>query len=108
MGQLIDKLKKRWGLDSLWQLVLVLFIFSITGFTTLYVKKIFFGWFGFTDNTPFLLRSAAWLFTVLPSYQILFLLYGFILGQFEFVWRFEKKSWEKLKKLWKRREPQDG
>ncbi|MFH5833813.1 DUF6787 family protein [Halalkalibaculum sp. DA3122] len=102
MNQLIEKLKKRWQIKTVGELLLILFIFSITGFTALYVRKFAFGWLGINDQTPFLLEMLAWVLTVFPAYQILFLFYGFILGQFEFVWRFEKKSLQRLSGLWKK------
>lgn len=99
MAELIKKLKKRWGIETGWQLVLILFIFSITGITTLYVREFLFQLFGITPDTSRWIRLLAWLLVVFPAYQILFLMYGFILGQFEFVWRFEKKSLRKIKNL---------
>lgn len=102
MNQLIDKLKKRWDIETLGQLILILFIFSITGFTALYVRKFVFGWIGINEQTPWLLEVVAWILTVFPAYQILFLFYGFILGQFEFVWKFEKKSLRRLTGLLKK------
>lgn len=102
MKKLIEKLKERWKVETLWQIILILFIFSITGMTALYVRKFVFGWLGIDDHTPFMLKILAWLLTVFPSYQILFLLYGFILGQFDFVWRFEKKSLRRITGLFKK------
>jgi uncharacterized BrkB/YihY/UPF0761 family membrane protein len=99
MGELIEKLKKRWGVETFGGFLLILFIFSITGMTTLYVRKLSFGWLGFTEETPLWIEIVAWIFVVFPSYQILFLLYGFLLGQFEFVWNFEKKSLHRIKSL---------
>lgn len=103
MNRLFEKLKKRWEVETLWQVVVILVIFSVTGITTLYVKKYLFGLMGVTEGTPFWIRSLAWLFTVLPSYQVLFLFYGLILGQFRFVWQFEKESFRKIKGLFVRR-----
>lgn len=100
MNWLFDKLKKRWGVKTVWQLIIILVIFTVTGVSTLYVKKLIFDLIGFTPDTPFWLRAMVWLLTVVPSYQLLFLFYGFILGQFEFVWRFEKKTIERVKSLW--------
>ena len=99
MGKMIEKMKKRWGVKSLGGLLLILFIFAITGLTTLYVRKVFFGWLGLTAGTPLWLELLAWVLVVFPSYQVLFLLYGFILGQFEFVWNFEKKSLHRIKSI---------
>lgn len=90
---------QRWGVDSVWQVLLILFIFSITGFTTLYVKKMLFDLAGLTAQSPFWGKALLWVFAVLPAYQLLFLGYGFIFGQFDFVWRFEKKSLGRIKSL---------
>lgn len=103
MGELIDKLMKRWGVETIGGLLLILFIFAITGMTTLYVRKLVFGWLGLTAETPLGIEILAWVLVVFPSYQILFLLYGFILGQFEFVWNFEKKSLHRIKNLFVRK-----
>jgi hypothetical protein len=89
----------RWEVDHYWQVGLILFIFAITGTTALYVRKFVFQLIGITESTPFWLEAIMWAVIVFPAYQILFLIYGFLLGQFEFVWRFEKKNLMKLKKL---------
>ncbi|TYP93308.1 hypothetical protein LX73_1008 [Fodinibius salinus] len=102
MGELIDKLMERWGVETIGGLLLILFIFSITGMTALYVRKLVFGWLGFSSQTPLVVEILAWVLVVFPSYQILFLFFGFILGQFEFVWNFEKKSLHRIKSLFVR------
>lgn len=102
-NKIINKLKTRWGVESLWEVLLILFIFSITGMTALYVRKFVFEFFGFTADTSTWLKSVTWVATVFPSYQLLFLFYGMILGQFDFVWNFEKKSIRRIKSLFTRR-----
>ncbi|MCH2449962.1 MAG: prolipoprotein diacylglyceryl transferase [Gracilimonas sp.] len=102
MKNYFEKLKERWGVDHFWQVGLILFIFSITGMTALYVRKYAFYLLGFNESTPFWEEAITWVLVVFPSYQVLFLVYGFLLGQFDFVWRFEKKSLLKLKKLFVR------
>lgn len=99
MAKLIEKLKERWGVESYWHIALILFIFTITGMSTLYVKKYLFGVMGITDQTATWLRMTAWFLTVFPAYQVLFLFYGFIFGQFDFVWGFFKKSMSRIKRL---------
>ncbi|NGP75394.1 prolipoprotein diacylglyceryl transferase [Balneolaceae bacterium YR4-1] len=104
MTKLFEKLKEHWGLDSFWHVVLILFIFSITGMTALYIRQFFFDLFGITSDTALSIKIIAWLLVVFPSYQALFLIYGFLLGQFDFVWRFEKKSLNRIKNLFVRSE----
>lgn len=99
MGEIIEKMKKRWGVESFGGLLLILFIFAITGITTLYVRKLAFDWIGIGPTTPLWLELVAWILIVFPSYQLLFLLFGFVMGQFEFVWNFEKKSLNRIKNL---------
>jgi hypothetical protein len=104
MGELIHKLKERWGVESFGGLLLILFIFGITGMTALYIRTFAFDWLGLNEQTPFWIEFVAWILIVFPSYQILFLFYGFLLGQFEFVWSFEKKSLGRIKNLFVRRD----
>lgn len=99
VGEMIEKMKRRWGVESFGGLLLILFIFAITGITTLYVRKIVFAWVGIDAATPLWIELIGWIIVVFPAYQLLFLLYGFILGQFEFVWNFEKKSLHRIKSL---------
>jgi len=95
---------ERWGVESYRGLVVILFLFSITGMTVLYVRKYMFGWLGLNAETPLLIEVIAWVTIVFPAYQVLLLLYGFILGQFEFVWNFEKRSLSRIKNLFARGE----
>lgn len=99
MEELIDKMKERWGVETFGGFLLILFIFAITGLTTLYLRELTFGWIGITEKTPLWVEILAWIVVVFPLYQVLFLVYGFVLGQFEFVWNFEKKSLHRIKNL---------
>jgi len=102
MNKLIAKLKKRWGVDTIWQLAIILVIFSLSGLSVLYVRKVAFDWLGFTGQTPLWEEAVAWVVFVIPSYQVLFLGYGFLLGQFDFVWRFEKNNLKRARNLLKK------
>lgn len=99
MGEFIEKMKKRWGVESFGGLLLILFIFAITGMTTLYVRQLVFGWIGIGPATPLWIEIIAWALVVFPAYQLLFLFFGLITGQFQFVWNFEKKSLGRIKNL---------
>lgn len=65
--------------------------------SALAVRKFAFEFLGFTEATSFWIKAVTWIMVVFPSYQILFLFYGLLFGQFEFVWEFEKKSLSRLK-----------
>lgn len=96
MNKVMYFLKERWGLNTYWDVAVVFFIFAITGMSSVYVKKPVFDLLGLSwEGTP-ILYVLAYIFVFFPVYQILFLFYGFIFGQFEFVLRFEKKMLSRL------------
>ena len=88
----MKKLKKKWGIKSNLQLILILIVFSITGFVSLIVAKPLLIFFGLDQKTV-----SVWIFwpirltIIFPIYQILILIVGFLFGQFKFFWDFEKK-----------------
>jgi uncharacterized protein DUF6787 len=85
------KLKERWGLTSLWQVIIVLIVFSLTGFSALYAKTILYDLAGISDNTPPFIRYTYRIIATMLVYQVLLLGFGFLLGQGKFFWNFEKK-----------------
>ena len=83
---MFKRLKEKWGIKSNLQLVLILIVFSLAGSSILFVKPIWYNIFGVTESTPGWLRFTIWLAMVFPTYQVFLLIYGFLLGQFEFFW----------------------
>jgi hypothetical protein len=95
----IQKLKFKWQLDSTLQVFLILLVFSLTGSTVVYLRKFLFALVGFDDSTPFWLKTITYLICIMPAYQLLILVYGFLLGQFDFFWKKEKKLFFALKRV---------
>jgi len=100
---MLEKLKLKWGIESNWDIVAILIVFSVSGSSIMFVKPVWFHVFGVTESTPFWLKSIIWLAMVFPTYQIFLLIYGFIFGQFKFFWAKEKKMAEAVGRLFKRR-----
>ena len=96
------RLKDKWGLQSMVQVVAVLAVFTLTGSTVVWIRKILFATIGFDDATPFWLKTITYLLFVMPFYQLLLLGYGFLLGQFSFFWEKEKKLVRRIAKLFRR------
>ncbi len=88
---MIQKLKTRWNITSHLQLVLVLLTFSVTGTTTLIVRKFIFQYIGITAETDLWIKIPLYIMIIFPLYQGLFPLIGALFGQFRFAWEFEKK-----------------
>jgi hypothetical protein len=72
---ILIRLQKRWGVHSLWQVLVILVVFALTGFTAMFIKKPIFGWLNIDPETPFWVRSLVWMVTVLPAYQVFLLMY---------------------------------
>ena len=87
----IIKLKKKWNIDSNWDFILIMIVFSIAGMSIVYVRRPLFHVLGITATTPFWIKFVAWLIIVFPTYQINLIIFGFLLGQFNFFWEKEKQ-----------------
>lgn len=92
----VEKLKIKWGLESIFQVIIILLVFSITGTTVVFLRKTLFGWLGFDENTDFWIKTVAYILFMLPAYQTLLLFYGSLFGQFEFFWNKEKKLFKAI------------
>jgi hypothetical protein len=93
----MEKLKKRWNIDSNKQVFTILLVFSITGYTSLIIAKPFLDWIGLAQETtnPWLYRPLR-ILLIFPIYQVLIVAFGWLFGQFEFFWNFEKKMLKRL------------
>ena len=99
MNEIINKLKTRWGVTSAWQVLIILSLFAITGFSTLYVHQFIDHLLGIDKDDSFWLKLLVFIFIVLPVYTALFYLWGIILGQKKFVTQFLTLKYNLLAKL---------
>ncbi len=93
----MEKLKKRWGVTSNFQLVVIFVVFAITGSTAAFVAKPFINFFGLNSENLGWMYYPVKILIIFPLYQILLVFLGFVFGQFEFFWNFEKKMLYRLK-----------
>ena len=95
----IEKLKNRWGVKTGWQVLIILLVFACTGFTVMYTKRWMIQWLKIESVW------ATWLFNILiilPLYQVILLMYGWVFGQFGFFWNFEQKMFRRLMNVFSR------
>jgi hypothetical protein len=93
---MLERFKKKWEIDSNLKIVLILFVFAITGFSAVFVKDMFFRLIGINEQTPFYLRTIFYIVILFPSYQVLLNFYALLFGQFKFFWRFQKKTFQRF------------
>ncbi|QYA26576.1 diacylglyceryl transferase [Gramella sp. MT6] len=88
----MKKLKDRWGIDSNWQLIIIFIVFAITGSTAAKLASPVVNLLGIDQETSH--WSVYWfsrIVLIFPIYQVLLICFGWIFGQFQFFWAFEKK-----------------
>ena len=91
----LEKLKVKWKLKNVGQVIVILIVFACTGITVMLIKR---------PLTSILAgeSSGTWWITVLyyllilPVYNVLLLAYGFLFGQFHFFWEFEKRFMKRI------------
>lgn len=91
----IKRLKQRWNIQNTWQVILILVVFACTGFTVLILKRPILTWFSGTD-TPTAAGTILYYIFILPLYNVLLLAFGFVFGQFDFFWQFEKRFFSRI------------
>lgn len=99
----LKKLEKRWIVQERWQIIRIFIIFAITGTSSLYVtnpildliglSKENFNSNGFQLIFYYILKFIA----ILPFYQILLLIFGWIFGEYKFFLSFVKKMLNRFK-----------
>ncbi len=90
------KLKARWKLKSMTQVVLVLLVFTCTGFSVMFLKQPLYDLVGIKEQTSAWIKVPFYLIAILPVYQVVLLFYGFLFGQFRFFWEFEKRMFRRI------------
>ena len=100
MGHLLkqfwNKLKTRWGITSDLQVGIILIVFTLTGFSTLYVNQIIDLVLGVNKESPAWQRILVFLIIVLPVYNLLLLFWGTLLGQYRFFSNFIMKMIKRI------------
>lgn len=93
----MKKLKQRWNIDSNFQLVIILLVFSINGSLSVALAKPFMQFIGLSLETVH--PMVFWVFRILLMfvlYQILLVVIGTLFGQYKFFWNMEKKMLSRL------------
>ncbi len=87
----LQKLQDRWKVNSVWQVILILLVFTLTGSTVVYLKRFVNPIFG--DVWWF---DLIYYVAILPVYNLVLLVYGFIFGQGRYFLEFEKRFFARI------------
>jgi hypothetical protein len=91
----VQRLKTRWNLKSPYQVIIVLIVFACTGFSVLFIKKPILKILSGSEEVS-AAGTILYYVLILPLYNVLLLAYGFVFGQFDFFWQFEKRFFRRI------------
>ena len=88
----INKLEERWVVDAKWELIRIFIVFAITGSSSVFVGRPIMRRLGITkENLNVIVYWVLFIIIGLVFYQLLLVFFGWLFGQFQFFWNFEKK-----------------
>lgn len=86
----VKKLKGKWNIATNKDFILIMIVFSMAGLMIGVERPIVFHIFGI-DKDPLWVKILVYIPLIVPLYQLNLLVFGFLLGQFEFFLEKEKK-----------------
>ncbi len=89
---LFKKLENKWVVDHRWEMIRIFMVFAITGSSSVYIGRPIIKLLGITkENLNLFVYWTLYIIIGLVFYQILLVTFGWLFGQFNFFWSFEKK-----------------
>lgn len=88
----MKKLKERWGITTIYQLLLIIVVFAINGSLSARISSYLMTFIGINDdNTHWFIYYLILLVLVLPIYPFLLMGFGYLFGQSKFFFPFGKR-----------------
>lgn len=93
----MKKLKERWSIESNFQLLIILLVFALTGSASAKLAAPATDLLGIhRDEVSGWVYWPVRLLLIFPVYQVLLVGFGWLFGQFNFFWSFEKKMLSRM------------
>ena len=93
----MKNLKQRWGIRSNFHLLIIFIVFGITGSVSALLAEPLTHWLGLTpENTNLWVYWPIRILLIFPIYQVILVVCGFLFGEFQFFWNFEKKMLSRM------------
>ncbi len=95
--KLFQRLEKKWAVTYRWELIAIFIVFAITGSTAARISDPLLSFLGLDRAS-----TSGWVYwpirilLIFPIYQILLVFVGWLFGQFQFFWAFEKKMLRRM------------
>ena len=89
----IQRLKTKWKVESSFQVVIILIVFSVNGSLAVKIAGPVLEFFNVDRETMnSILYWTLRILIIFPIYQVMLLVVGTLFGQFTFFWNFQKKT----------------
>lgn len=89
---LFRKLERKWVVTYRWEMIRIFIVFAVTGSSSVFVGRPIMILMGITkENLNTFVYWILYIIIGLIFYQILLVTFGWLFGQFQFFWEFEKK-----------------
>ena len=93
----MEKLKQRWGIESNFQILIILLVFAINGSLAMYIADPLTSFIGLSKETTLpLIYWPVRIFVIFVVYQVTLVIVGTIFGQKKFFWNMEKKMLQRM------------
>ena len=90
MKNIWNKIKSHWGISSNYQVTVILIVFALSGFSTLYAHNFIDSVLGIDEETGFWIKLIVFMLLILPTFNLFLLIWGTLLGQKKFFIQFIK------------------
>ncbi len=91
------KVENKWKVDYKWEMIAIFIVFALTGSAAGKLAGPLVHFIGLdNDNVPGAVYWTLRILLIFPIYQILLVLIGWLFGQYQFFWNFEKKMLKRL------------
>lgn len=95
--KIFEKLEKKWDVNYRWELISIFLVFACTGSSSVFVSRPLIKLMGINkDNLPVFAYWVLYILIGFIFYQILLVFIGWVFGQYQFFWSFEKKMLRRL------------
>ena len=96
----MEKIRSFFKVDSNFQLLIINIVFALTGTSALFFADYILNILLINqDNYGNFLYWLTRIILILPIYQLLLIIFGFLFGQFEYFWRMEKKTIRRISEI---------
>lgn len=91
------KVENKWKVDYKWEMIAIFIVFAITGSLSGKLAGPLVHWIGLdSENVHSAVYWALRILLIFPIYQILLVFIGWLFGQYQFFWDFEKKMLKRM------------